>query len=205
RVPANTTYVANTTKLNGLPVGQPDGGVSPLIAGVPISSSDLKPPLPGAGGGTLSPGQSAVLAFDLQVNAGTPSGPVISHPAVVHTQELPNQLTDCDGNPATGPEPTVVVVGNAQQVTITKQVSVVGGGLVLAGAQLEYLVRVTNVASVPAFNVVITDNLDAVTPGLLTYVPGSAVLNGSAAGGPPAGPPAPGRSSPPPGPPPPRP
>src|SRR2546425_3474655 len=27
-VPANTTYVANSTLLNGLPVGQPDGGAS---------------------------------------------------------------------------------------------------------------------------------------------------------------------------------
>src|SRR4029434_2210238 len=27
-VPANTTYVANSTVLNGLPVRQPDGGVS---------------------------------------------------------------------------------------------------------------------------------------------------------------------------------
>ena len=48
-VPANTTYVANSTLLNGLPVGQPDGGVSPLASGIDISSSDLTPPLPGPG------------------------------------------------------------------------------------------------------------------------------------------------------------
>ena len=29
-VPPNTTYVANSTTLNGLPVGQPDNGSSPL-------------------------------------------------------------------------------------------------------------------------------------------------------------------------------
>ena len=33
-VPANTTYVANSTLLNGSPVGQPDGGVSPLASGI---------------------------------------------------------------------------------------------------------------------------------------------------------------------------
>ena len=33
-VPANTTYVANSTLLNGQPVGQPDGGVSPLVSGI---------------------------------------------------------------------------------------------------------------------------------------------------------------------------
>jgi uncharacterized repeat protein (TIGR01451 family) len=177
-VPANTTYVANSTTLNGLPVGQPDGGNSPLAAGIPISSSNLTPPLPGPGGGTLSPGQSAVLEFYLQVNAGTPAGTQISNQAVVSTNELPNVLTDGDGNPATGPEPTIVIVGNGQALTISKTVTVVGGGPVLVGSTLEYLVHVTNVASVPAQNVVITDDV----PGLLTYAAGSAVLNGSATG-----------------------
>ena len=46
----------------------------------------------------------------------------------MYSAELPNLLTDGDGNPATGPEPTVVIVGDVQQLTITKQVSVVGGG-----------------------------------------------------------------------------
>ena len=91
-VPANTTYVANSTLLNGLPVGQPDGGTSPLVSGVPV--------------GTISPGATATLQFDLRVNAGTPAGTVISNQAVVDSVELPDLLTDGDGNPATGPEPT---------------------------------------------------------------------------------------------------
>src|SRR3989441_12529868 len=69
-VPANTTYVANTTLLNGLPVGQPDGGVAPLASGINISSSDLTPPLPGPGAGTISPGAAATLQYDLRVNLG---------------------------------------------------------------------------------------------------------------------------------------
>ena len=69
-VPADTTYVADTLTLNGSSVGRPDGGVSPLIAGIPISSADLTPPLPGTGNGTLSPGESALVQFDLEVNAG---------------------------------------------------------------------------------------------------------------------------------------
>ena len=39
-VPANTTYVADSMTLNGQPVGQPDGGVSPLVAGIDVSSSN---------------------------------------------------------------------------------------------------------------------------------------------------------------------
>ena len=181
-VPANTTYVADSLTLNGMPVGQPDGGVSPLVAGIPISSNDLTPPLPGAGAGTLSPGANATIEFDLQVNAGVSGGTLITNQAVVISTELPNLLTDGDGNPATGPEPTVVVVGDGQQLSITKQVAVVGGGAALAGSQLEYVVRVANIAAVPAYDIVITDDLDAPVPGQLAYVDLSATMNGSAAG-----------------------
>jgi uncharacterized repeat protein (TIGR01451 family) len=59
---------------------------------------------------------------------------------------------------------------------------VVGGGAAVPGAQLEYLVRVVNVAAVPAINVVITDDLNATQPGQLTYVNGSATLNGTSTG-----------------------
>jgi uncharacterized repeat protein (TIGR01451 family) len=181
-VPANTTYVANTTLLNGLPVGQPDGGVAPLASGINVSSSDLTPPLPGPGGGTMSPGATATLQYDLQVNAGTPAGTLISNQAVVTSTGQPNLLTDGDGNAGNGAQPTVVVVGAVQQLSITKTVTVVGGGPALPGATLEYLVTVLNIAAVPAFNVVITDNLDASVPGQLTYVPATAVMNGSPAG-----------------------
>ncbi len=167
-VPANTTYVANSTLLNGSPVGQPDGGVSPLASGINV--------------GTVAPGTTAVLQFDLRVNAGTPAGTVISNQAVVDSVELPDLLTDGDGNPATGPEPTVVVVGAGQQLSITKQVLVVGGGAALPGSQLEYVVTVENIAAVPAVNVVITDDLAASVPGQLAYVNGSATLNGLTAG-----------------------
>ena len=73
-------------------------------------------------------------------------------------------LTDGDGNPATGPEPTVVVVGGGQQLSIAKLVSVVGGGAALPGSQLEYTVIVRNIATIPATSVVITDDLAAPTP-----------------------------------------
>ena len=181
-VPANTTYVADSLTLNGLPVGQPDGGVSPLVAGIPISSSDLTPPLPGPGEGTLSPGGTAVVGFDLRVDAGVPAGTIISNQAALASAEVPSLLSDGDGNPATGPEPTLVVVGDVQLLSITKQVAVVGGGAALPGSELEYVVSVQNLAAVPAQAVVVADDLDAATPGLLAYVAGSATLDGSTAG-----------------------
>jgi uncharacterized repeat protein (TIGR01451 family)/fimbrial isopeptide formation D2 family protein len=181
-VPANTAYVADSMTLNGEPVGRPDAGVSPLIGGIDISSSDLTPPLPGAGAGTVSAGESAIVQFDLRVNDGVPGGTLISNQAVVDTAEVADLLTDGDGNPATGPEPTVVVVGSGQQLSITKQVAVVGGGPAVPGGTLEYVVTVANVASVPALYVVITDDLDATQTGYLSYVDQSATMNGATTG-----------------------
>ena len=177
-VPADTIYVADSTTLNGEPVGQPDGGVFPLEAGLPVSSTDLTPPLPGMNEGILNPGESAVVQFDLMVDPATPVGTLITNQAIVASLERPNLLTDGDGNPATGPEPTVVVVGDAQAMSIVKEVSVVGGGPAIAGATLEYLVTATNIAAIPAYYVVMTDDLDEVTPGYLSYVANSATLNG---------------------------
>src|SRR5437773_3847024 len=167
-VPTNTTYVANSTLLNGSPVGQPDGGAFPLASGITI--------------GTLAPGATAVLQYDLRVNLGTPAGTAISNQAVVSGAGLPNLLTDGDDNPANGAQPTVVVVGSGQQLSISNQVSVVGGGAAVPGAQLEYVLNIQNSGAVPAYNVVITDDLNATQPGQLTYVNQSATLNGSATG-----------------------
>ena len=179
-IPTYTDYVPGSTTLNGLAVSDPAGPDGPLAepTGLPLSSSDLTPPLPALGAGVLNPGQNAVVQFDLDVEATAPFGGVISNQATLSTDELPDTLTDGDGNPATGPEPTVVVIGGAEQLAVDKQVSVVGGGPALTGRTLEYVVTVRNVASAPATNVVITDPIPAGT----TYVPGSATMNGSPAG-----------------------
>src|SRR5262249_41407595 len=67
-------------------------------------------------------------------------------------------------------------------IAITKQVSVVGGGAVVPGGQLDYLVHVTNTSANPVNPVVITDNLNAPGAGTLTYVAGTATMNGSPTG-----------------------
>ncbi len=181
-VPANTTYVMDSVTLNGLAIGMPDGGTSPLIAGIDVSSSELTPPLPAAGAGVISMGESAIVTFDLLVDAGTAPGTILSNQAVVESAELPNLLTDGDGNPATGPEPTLVVVGDGQQLAITKNVTVVGGGAALAGSEVEYTVRVTNISTIPATDIVLTDDLDIPIAGQLLYTMSSATLNGLPAG-----------------------
>jgi len=176
-VPQYTTYELGTATLNGIPVADPSG--SPLASGMAVSSSDLTPPLPAAGAGTLSPGESAVVTFDVQVNADVPSasvppGTLISNQGSVATAQLPTLLTDADGNSSNGYQPTVVVVGNAQQLSIIKSIIVVGGGAALPDSQLEYTIQITNIGMVTATNVMLTDAV----PQYTTYVPGTVTLNG---------------------------
>ena len=98
---------------------------------------------------------------------------------MVETEEVPNLLTDGDGNPATGPEPTVVVVGSGQQLSITKQVAVVGGGPAVPGADARVRRDRHQHRGCAGLYVVITDDLDASQTGYLTYVDQSATMNGS--------------------------
>lgn len=173
-VPANTSYVANSTTLDGNPLGQPDGGVSPLAAGLTINAA-------GNAAGTFEAEASAVVTFDVQINAGVASGTAISNQGFVASNELATEPTDVDGDDSNGDQPTVIVVGSAQQLAIIKSVNVVGGGAALPGGELEYQVLLLNTGDNPANSVVLTDDLNPLA-GQASYVPGSANLSGSAVG-----------------------
>ena len=174
-VPANTTYAADSLRLNGAFLG-PDGGVSPLIAGQTVQSGDN----PGAG--IVTAGQNAVITFEAAVNPGVPSGTIINNQGDLASNELAPGLTDADGLPTNGYQPTIIVVGDVQLLVITKEVTVVGGGAASAGGQLEYTIRATNAGSLPAVNVVITDDLGPPLDSQVTYVAGTGTLNGAPAG-----------------------
>ena len=85
----------------------------------------------------MSPGGSATVTFEVVVNAGTPVGTIISNQGFVYSNELAVEPTDADGNESNGDQPTLIVVGNAQALSITKEVSVVGSGPALAGGREE--------------------------------------------------------------------
>ena len=173
QVPAGTTYVENSLRLNGSAAG-PDGGVSPLIAGLPVQSSD------GPGTGILSAGGSAVITFEVRVNdlPPLPPGAAISNQGRVTSNELPQDLTDADGIPSNGRQRTIIYVGEVQRVSVTKEVTVVGGGAAEAGSELQYTIRVTNIGSVSATGVQVTDDLNPPLGDLVSFVPGSVTRNG---------------------------
>ena len=167
-IPTGTTYVAGTVKLNSGAVADPAAGISALEGGLQV--------------GPIAAGASVTVTFDVEVkNDGTVNtGDVISNQGYVASPGLATEPTDADGNDANGDQPTTVVVGSDQQLLITKEVFVVGGGIAQAGGQLEYVVRVTNNGFVAATGVLITDDLTPLAGA--SYVAGSATLNGSTAG-----------------------
>ena len=177
-VPSNTSYVENSLRLNGTVLGL-DNGISPLITGLSVYSSD------NPGSGIISAGESATITFETLVNAGVPTDTIISNQGTLTSSELPPDLTDADGVPSNGSQPTVIVVGDVQLLSITKEVLVVGGGAAQPGSELEYVIRVSNISSLPATGVLVTDDLDPLLGDLgdqVTYVNGSGTMNGSPAG-----------------------
>ena len=180
-VPSNTTYRASSTLMNGESV--PDvGGNLPTITGLPISSADITPPLPVAGNGRINAMQTSVVSFEVIIG-GVADGTVISNQGEVTSADFPDELTDADGNDINGDQPTEIITGSAQSLTITKDVFVVGGGTAQPGATLEYVIQVENTGtgdidlSTASGEVLkVFDDID--TPGLISYVAGSARLNG---------------------------
>ncbi len=175
-VPVNSSYVADTTYLNDMPINQPDAGVSPLAGGIAIYSDD------GAEPGVISAGGSATIRFDVMVDVTATTGTIISNQGVISSIEQDDEPTDADGIDSNGDQPTLSVVGPAQLVTIIKEVFDLNGGVVLAGDELEYVVTLKNAGSLAATDVILNDDLDQPEPNQLHYVMDSATFNGANTG-----------------------
>jgi uncharacterized repeat protein (TIGR01451 family)/fimbrial isopeptide formation D2 family protein len=141
---------------------------------------------------TISQNQRLIINYQTQLDANSQNGATLTNVAGAiqwfdGDSTTPNRKTFT--GPLTNGTPgvldnqdahTVTVV--ISQLTITKQVSVVGGGAALPGGPLDYLVHVTNASTSPATPVVITDDLSSAGVGRLTFVNPAATMNGSTAG-----------------------
>jgi uncharacterized repeat protein (TIGR01451 family) len=140
----------------------------------------------------IGPSQRLIIGYQTQLDANTQIGATLTNVAGAtqwynapssNTGRQSYTCTLTNGTPGVldcQDAHTVTVIPSA--VTLTKQVTVVGGGPAVAGATLAYLVHVTNTSPNPVNPVVITDNLNAAGAGALTYVAGTATMNGSATG-----------------------
>ncbi|HXT23697.1 MAG TPA: SdrD B-like domain-containing protein [Candidatus Eisenbacteria bacterium] len=172
-------------------------GKGPLAAGTDFSISYNKPTceltlttLTAAA--TISQNQRLIVNYRTQLDANSQTGATLTNVAgaiqwfdgdssVATRKAFIHTLTD--GTPGVldfQDAHTVTVL--VSKLTITKQVSVVGGGAALPGGQLDYLVHVTNASTSPAPSVVITDDLSTASAGRLTFVNPAATMNGATAG-----------------------
>ncbi|HEV2227466.1 MAG TPA: hypothetical protein VGR86_00795, partial [Steroidobacteraceae bacterium] len=140
----------------------------------------------------ISPTQRLNIVYQTQLDANTQMGATLTNVAgATQWYSAPSgdpsrQGTTCtltNGTPGVldCQDAHTVTVTNAT-VMITKQVTVVGGGPAAPGASLDYLVLVTNNSPNPVSPVTVTDDLNAAGPGALSYVAGTATMNGSVTG-----------------------
>ncbi len=204
RLPSGATggMCSTTPQVVSAQVFQADGvtpvaGKGPLVAGTDFSISYNKPTceltlnmLTAAA--TISATQRLIITCRTQLDANSQNGAALTNvagaiqwfagdPSISTRQSFTNTLTD--GTPGIldfQDAHTVTVVVPA--LTITKQVSVVGGGAAVPGGQLDYLVHVTNVSTNPATSVVITDDISSAGAGSLTFVSPAATMNGTTTG-----------------------
>lgn len=136
--------------------------------------------------------QRLILAYQTQLDPNTQNGAPLTNFAGA-TQWYNGASTDPTRQsyscPLTNGTPGVLDCQDAHTVTvassgltITKTVTVVGGGAAMAGSTLNYLLHVTNPTANPATPVVVTDDLGAAGAGALTYVAGSATMKPSSTG-----------------------
>jgi len=77
-IPTYTSYVTETTTLNGSPVADV-GGASPLVAGMAVNS-------PGEAAGMIAPGEEAVVTMLVQVGSDIPLGATVSNTATASAE-----------------------------------------------------------------------------------------------------------------------
>jgi uncharacterized repeat protein (TIGR01451 family) len=174
-IPANSKYVPNSTKLNGAGINDV-GGTMPYVGGQAINS-------PGAFSGTIAPGGTATITFQVDVDNPLAAGVTqLVNQGTVTSNEVPPVKTDDPSTPTPG-DPTVTpltaapVLSADKAVTIVKDTPPSGGS---PGDTLHYTVTIINSGNSAATNVVFNDTPDPNT----TLVTGSVTTSqGTIAGG----------------------
>src|SRR5437773_7663536 len=109
-VPANPTYVAGTTPLNGAAVADV-AGVSPLVNGMLINSPANPTPGSMPADASSNPANVATITFNVVVNPSVASGTAISNQGLVSGNGIVDQPSDDPRTPAPH-DPTIDIVGS---------------------------------------------------------------------------------------------
>lgn len=138
-IPAGATYVAGSTKLNGVAVAD-NAGTMPFATAAAINS-------PGQAAGVLAVGASATVEFQVTIN-GDATGNITNSA----TGDIDGPGTGSDG-PVTTP-PVSTTVQPVANVSITKDNSTTS---VQSGSSTTYTITVSNAGPSPANNTVVQD------------------------------------------------
>lgn len=160
-IPANATYVANSTTLNGqaqTDAADNDGTTFQANTG---TNGTLRITI-----GNMNPNDSTVIRFRVTITGGQQ----ISNQGFVQADNFPQEGTDADDNDSNGDQPTVIPVGRRELLTATKAVVDVNGGNVNPGDVLEYRITLLNSGLTALANIQVSD----VIPTNTTYVANSA-------------------------------
>jgi uncharacterized repeat protein (TIGR01451 family) len=155
-IPANTTYVAGSTALNGTTV--------PDVAGAFPYVTDRQVHSPGAFDGVIGPGGTATVTFQVRVDDPFPPNVTqVANQGFVNSNGLPETPTDWPTTPAPDdPVITPVLVPNPG-LSIDKKVGslvdVNGNGLTDVGDEVNYEFTVANTGNVTMTGVSVADPL----------------------------------------------
>ena len=175
-VPGGTSYVADSTTLNGAPIGVPDGGVMPFASGEAINTPSA------SSGEMLVGGSDIIVTFQVTIDSGIVDGTSITNTATatIYPESAPT------GTPLQKAAEVHNIIGNVGSVDSQKTVLDVNGGTLVAGDTLRYTMTVTNNGVADLTNVSLSDPIASDTTYVaetITYDNGSGVVAQSDAAG----------------------
>src|SRR5213593_3650965 len=154
-VPANTTYVAGSTTLNGAAVADV-AGVSPLVNGMPINSPANPTPGSMPADASSNPANVATITFDVVVNPSVASGTAISNQGFVNGNGIVNQPSDDPRTPAPN-DPTIDIVSSLAGPVLVARKS--GPATMNLGQWGNFSIDVQNTGPSDAWNATLRDLL----------------------------------------------
>ncbi len=180
-IPSNTTYVADSTTLNGTAVADV-AGQCPLVSGLSLQSALSSGSGNMAADATDTTDNVATVTFQVLVADDAMIGLIITNQAQVDgdgvgSGVIATQLSD-DPDTVAENDPTLSIVGNVPLLYAYKSVELLDDngtvGIVDPGDTLSYTITVSNSGAKDAADVVLTD----IVPTFTTYVSGDFTVDG---------------------------
>src|SRR5262245_23502237 len=154
-VPANTTYVAGSTILNGVAVADV-AGVSALVNGMAINSPANPTPGTMPADASSNPANVATITFNVVVNPSVASGTAISNQGFVNGNGIVDQPSD-DPRTLAPNDPTIDIVGSVAGPALVVRKS--GPATMNLGQWGSFSIDVQNTGPSEAWNATLRDLL----------------------------------------------